>query len=72
MREQAELRQSDVAEALERPQSYVSKYERGEQRLDILELRDVLEILGSNLNEFVTRLERRLAKIGPGQRPQRW
>jgi ribosome-binding protein aMBF1 (putative translation factor) len=71
LREEAGLRQSDVADELERPQSYVSKYERGEQRLDILELRDVLIALGTDLKEFSVRLERRLTKIGPGRRPQR-
>lgn len=71
IREETTLRQSDVAERLERPQSYVSKYERGEQRLDILELREVLEVLGTDLGAFVIRLERTLARIGPGRRPLR-
>lgn len=71
LREEAGLRQSDVAEELDRPQSYVSKYERGEQRLDILELRDVLATLGTDLKEFSIVLETKLARIGPGRRPQR-
>ena len=33
--------QVDVARALGKPQSYVSKIERGERRLDPMELRDV-------------------------------
>jgi transcriptional regulator with XRE-family HTH domain len=36
-REQAGLRQADVARRLKRPQSYVSKIELGERRLDLVE-----------------------------------
>ena len=38
MRAEAGLRQSDLALRLGRPQSFVSKYEVGERRLDVLEL----------------------------------
>lgn len=33
----AGLRQIDIAERLSKPQSYVSKYEQGERRIDVLE-----------------------------------
>ena len=36
-RESAGLRQVDVAERLAKPQSYVSKVELGERRLDVVE-----------------------------------
>ena len=61
IRRKAKLRQEDVAAQLDRPQSFVSKYESGERRLDILELRDVCEALGMTLVEFAKRLERKLA-----------
>lgn len=60
-REKAGLRQVDVAERLGQPQSFVSKYEAGERRLDVLELRDVCRVLGEPLKKFVMELERRLA-----------
>lgn len=56
-REKAGLRQDDVAERLGRPQSFVSKYESGERRLDILELYDVCGALEITLNDFVKKLQ---------------
>jgi transcriptional regulator with XRE-family HTH domain len=53
----AGLTQADVAARLRRPQSFVSKYESGERRLDILELQGVCEAFGITLGEFVRRLE---------------
>lgn len=41
------LTQMQIAERLSKPQSYISKYERGERRLDFpefVELADILEI----------------------------
>lgn len=59
----ANLRQEDVAERLHVPQSFVSKYEGGERRLDILELRCLCQLFGLNLQEFVSRLEEKLKDI---------
>ena len=53
----AGLRQEDVAKKLGIPQPAVSKYEMGERRLDILEIRSLCEIFGLTLSEFVLRLE---------------
>jgi transcriptional regulator with XRE-family HTH domain len=60
LRQQAALRQQDVAELIDEPQSFVSKYESGERRLDILELREVCQALGISLAQFVKTLEKRL------------
>src|SRR5579863_5471128 len=60
IRTDAGLRQADLAAALRMPQSVVSKYESGERRLDILELRQVCEVVGLSLNDFVAKLEREL------------
>ncbi|MCC7293488.1 MAG: helix-turn-helix transcriptional regulator [Phycisphaerales bacterium] len=40
------MTQVQLAEALSRPQSFVSKYERGERRLDVVEFLEVCEALG--------------------------
>lgn len=56
-RERAGLRQVDVADRLGLPQSFVSKYESGERRLDLIELRQVCLAIGVSLIEFVTTFE---------------
>ena len=57
IRHDAELRQLDLAEKLSLPQSFVSKYESGERRLDILELRKICKATGISLTYFANRLE---------------
>lgn len=49
----AGLRQIDVAKKLKRTQSYVSRVEVGEQRLDILELKKFAKLYGKDINYFV-------------------
>ena len=56
MRKAAGLTQSQLAEKLERPQSYVSKYESGERRLDIIELNAICQACSITLVAFVKRL----------------
>lgn len=60
LRTEAGLTQTDVAQRLGQPQSFVSKYESGERRLDILELREVCQVIGISLPEFIRRLEEAL------------
>ncbi|MDP1652214.1 MAG: helix-turn-helix transcriptional regulator [Rhodocyclaceae bacterium] len=45
-RERVGLTQVEVAGRLRKPQSYVSKYERGERRLDVVEYLDIARVLG--------------------------
>lgn len=40
------LTQTQVANELDRPQSYVAKYELCQRRLDVVEFMDVCEVLG--------------------------
>ena len=53
----AGLRQTDVAKRLGKPQSFVSNYESGERRLDLLELQMVCEAMGIPLVDFVKRFD---------------
>lgn len=49
--------QTELAESLGKPQSYVSKYESGERKLDFLETIEVVEACGKyDLQELVTLL----------------
>jgi transcriptional regulator with XRE-family HTH domain len=58
IRTEAKLTQTEVAKRLGQPQSFVSKYESGERRLDLIELRAVCQAIGIPLADFIKRLER--------------
>lgn len=60
-RERAGLTQVDVASRMGKPQSYVSKYERGERRLDLVEFMDVSKALGIDPVATVRKLFKRIA-----------
>ena len=47
------LKQEEVAEKLRKPQSYISKIERGERRIDIAELQDLAKVYKKEINYFV-------------------
>lgn len=57
VRVDAKLTQVDLARKLGQPQSFVSKYESGERRLDVLELRQVCRACGISLLDFARRIE---------------
>ena len=57
LRREAGLTQVQVAAALGVPQSFVSKYESGERRLDVIELGHVAEALGVMIRDVLKRLE---------------
>ena len=48
VRKAAGLTQAELSQRLNRPQSFVSKYERGERRLDVVEFSEVARALGVN------------------------
>ncbi len=54
------LRQVDVADALGIQQSVVSKYEIGERRLDVLEIRALCSLFEISPADFFKELDRRL------------
>ena len=62
IRKEAGLNQQDLAERLGVPQSFVSKYELGERRLDLLELRQICAAVGISLSELIQRFENLLSK----------
>lgn len=56
-RRDAGLTQVEVAVRLGVEQSFISKVERRERRLDVTELRAFCAVLGIGLSEFVSRFE---------------
>lgn len=56
-RNAASLTQSQVAERLGRPQSYVSKFERGERRLDVIEFLEVCRCIETDPHELLRKVD---------------
>ena len=59
-REALQLRQRDVAQRIGRGQATVSKVERGNRQLDVIELRTWLLALDSDFVAFMQELDQRL------------
>jgi transcriptional regulator with XRE-family HTH domain len=60
-RKAAGLTQQDLATHLNRPQSFVSKYENRERRLDVVEFLQVAAVLELDAVAFIEELQRFLA-----------
>jgi transcriptional regulator with XRE-family HTH domain len=52
------LTQEQLADELGRPQSFVSKYERGERRLDFVEVLEIADALHADVHDLVAELKR--------------
>lgn len=52
-RAEAGLTQTEVARAMSKPQSFVSKCEAGERRVDVVELARFAKLYGRSLEDFV-------------------
>lgn len=63
-RQSAKLTQTELATKLGADQSYVSKYERAERRLDAIELRAICQALGIEFVGFVESFEKALKRSG--------
>ena len=55
-RKAAGLTQTELAKQLGKPQSYVSKYERGERRLAVVEFLALADLLHFDPHACITRL----------------
>jgi transcriptional regulator with XRE-family HTH domain len=59
VREDAELTQQELARRLLKPQSFVSSYETGQRRLDVLEFAHIVTTLGLDpVRTFATLMAR--------------
>jgi transcriptional regulator with XRE-family HTH domain len=61
-RERAGLTQVQLARKVGETQTFVSKCERGERRIDVIELRTFCQAFGISLKQFVAVLERAMSK----------
>jgi transcriptional regulator with XRE-family HTH domain len=63
LREKKGLTQKDLAESIGSDQTFVSKIEIGERRIDVIELRLICKALGLGIVDFVRLLEARIRKM---------
>lgn len=65
-RKDAQLTQQQVAAKLGLPQSYVSKYENGERKLDVIEFLALCDVLGISAAEAIEALRQGITtKLAP-------
>ena len=57
-REEAGLKQSDVARTLGRHQPFVSNLESGQRKIDLIELIDLADAIGFDLHDLIEELKR--------------
>jgi transcriptional regulator with XRE-family HTH domain len=53
LRASAELSQAEVAVRLGKPQSFVSKYESAERRIDLVDLEEIVAAIGVSLEDAI-------------------
>ncbi len=56
-RKDANLTQASVAKAIQKPQSFVAKYENGERRLDVIEFLQISHVIGVDPCEILRQIE---------------
>jgi transcriptional regulator with XRE-family HTH domain len=59
LREEKHLTQAQLARKLSVPQSFVSKYETGERRLDVIETVQICQALGTSINQMLSKILKR-------------
>ncbi len=59
-REKAGLKQKELAEQLGQTQSFISKWESGQRRIDVLQVCDFCDVVGISLERFLRKLRKEL------------
>jgi transcriptional regulator with XRE-family HTH domain len=65
-RKNARIGQVQLAKKLNRTQTWVSRIETGERRLDVIELIDLAEAIGFDVSDFVAGLQNNRPPAGNG------
>ena len=61
-RKKAGLTQKKLADMLKKNQSYISKYENGDRRLDVIEFMDVVNAIGVSPLEIIGEIQKNWKK----------
>jgi transcriptional regulator with XRE-family HTH domain len=64
-RKSSNITQEELGQRIKQTQSFVSKYERGERRLDVVEVRAICYALGISFQDFVSELDKAIAMRHP-------
>lgn len=59
-RKKAGLKQKDVAGKMKRTQSYISKMEAGQRRIDVVQLKELAEIYKKRFDYFISPSSKKL------------
>lgn len=60
IRERSGITQTELAKELGTDQTFISKIETGERRVDIIELKSICEALGVDLQDFINQLIKKI------------
>jgi transcriptional regulator with XRE-family HTH domain len=63
-RKRAGMRQIELAQKLSKPQSFVSKFECGERRLDVIEFLTITDALGADPLAILSEAAKALKRVG--------
>ena len=63
-RRSAGITQQELAEKLEKPQSFISKFERGERRLDVVEFLEIARVIGADAQAILEKIAAELPGKG--------
>jgi transcriptional regulator with XRE-family HTH domain len=66
-RKEAQLTQDSLAKSLNKPQSFVAKYENGERRLDVIEFLLVSRAIGIDPCNIIKKIEQQISQPSSGQ-----
>jgi transcriptional regulator with XRE-family HTH domain len=68
-RKEAQLTQEALAKSLQKPQSFVAKYENGERRLDVVEFLIVTRAIGVDPCALLSKVEQQIFEASREEKP---
>jgi transcriptional regulator with XRE-family HTH domain len=68
-RKSADITQQELAQRFGKPQSFVSKYENGERRLDVVEFPHVARAIGISPSDLLQEIETKTLSAGTREVP---